>query len=237
MSTLLKRRVVSRLKELGLEPIPAATSAGLERNFINDIINGKKKTVRGDMIGRLAKALQCQPEYLLLENYQIKRPYSNTSFNEDSAEFEHIGASPDLPEIETTQAYVSIEILPTFAGMGGKGTGDGDLHTALISRRLGEEELRAKPSDLLLINLRGTSMEPLFFHGDQILIDRRDRSPTQPGPFALLFDDGYAVKHVSWVDKRSKFRISSSNTEFPAEEFLPEEITILGRPVWFARRL
>lgn len=237
MSTMLKRRVVERLNELGLEPIPAATAVGLERNFINDIINEKKKTVRGDMIAKLAQALKCEPDYLLSENYKPRPIVTFSGFENNAREYEHMGVSPDLPEIDPTQSYVLIDVMPTFAGMGGRGTGDGDVETALISRRLVEQELRARAEDLFLINLRGTSMEPIFFHGDQLLIDRRDKSPTQPGPFALLFDDGYAVKNVSWVDKRSKFRVSSSNPDFPAEEFAPEDITILGRPVWFARRL
>jgi len=132
---------------------------------------------------------------------------------------------------------VQVERIPTFAGLGGGGTGEGAVETALIPRRLIRDELRAKPADLLVINVRGNSMEPLFRHGDQLIIDRRDRSPTQPGPFALLYDDGYVVKNVAWVDRRTKLRISSSNPEFPPEECDPNEVDIMGRPVWFARRL
>jgi len=149
----------------------------------------------------------------------------------------HIGNTPDHPEVDPAQAYVSVEILPTFAGMGGGGTGDGDRETALISRRLVEDELRAHPADLLVINVRGNSMEPMFHHGDQLIIDRRDKSPTQPGPFALLYEDGYVVKNVAWVERRTKLRVSSSNPEFGPEDFDPNEVHIMGRPVWFARRL
>lgn len=148
-----------------------------------------------------------------------------------------IDRTPDQPTRDPEQSYVTVEVLPTFAGMGGGGTGDADRETALVSRRLVEDELRARPTDLLLINVRGNSMEPLFHHGDQLIIDRRDTSPTQPGPFALLYDDGYVVKNVAWVDKRTKLRVSSSNPEFGPEDFDPNEVTIMGRPVWFARRL
>lgn len=33
-------------------------------------------------------------------------------------------------------------------------------------------------------------------HGDQILYDKRDRNPVQPGPFVLWDDDGYVMKLV-----------------------------------------
>lgn len=159
------------------------------------------------------------------------------SYFEPDAEPAHIGNTPEQPERPPELDYVAVDILPTFAGMGGGGTGDADRETALVSRRLVEDELRAKPVDLLVINVRGNSMEPMFHHGDQLIIDRRDRSPTQPGPFALLYDDGYVIKNVAWIEKRSKLRVSSSNPEFGPEDFDPEEVQIMGRPVWFARRL
>lgn len=134
-------------------------------------------------------------------------------------------------------AYVAVEVLPTYAGMGGGGTGDAAATVAMISRRLVEDELGARGEDMLLVNVRGTSMEPLFYQGDQLLIDRRDRSPTQAGPFAILYEDGYAVKNVTWIAERTRLRISSSNPEFPPEELAPDRVTIIGRPVWVGRRL
>src|SRR3546814_8336891 len=75
---------------------------------------------------------------------------------------------PDLPAAQADRSYLPVEVLPSFAGMGGGGTGEGDRETALISRTLIEDDLRAKPADLLLIDVRGDSMMPDFLHGDQI---------------------------------------------------------------------
>lgn len=133
------------------------------------------------------------------------------------------------------RSYVEVEVLPTYAGMGGGGSGDDDRSVALLPRQLVEDDLRAKPGDLLVINLRGNSMEPIFFHGDQVVIDKRDKNPAQPGPFALWDGDGYVVKNV---EKRAKrLRIFSSNPIYSDIEQDPEEIEIMGRPVWFARRM
>jgi phage repressor protein C with HTH and peptisase S24 domain len=151
----------------------------------------------------------------------------------------HIGNTPDLPPDDPAVEYVAVEILPTFAGMGGGGTGDADRETALISRRLVHDELRARPADLLLINVRGNSMEPLFFHGDQLLIDCRDTDPVQPGPFAIWDETGYVVKNVE--RSRGRLRIWSNNSQYSSSEYDPAEgqqdFRIMGRPVWFARRL
>lgn len=144
----------------------------------------------------------------------------------------------DLPQSYNNTDYLPVEILPSFAGMGGGGNGDGDYGQALIPRALIEDELRAKPSDMLLIEARGQSMEPDFMHGDQILIDKRDCNPVQPGAFALWDGDGYVVKLVERVPHQpGKLRIFSANGRYSAYDVDIEQVTIMGRPVWFGRRL
>lgn len=134
--------------------------------------------------------------------------------------------------------YLQVEILPSYAGMGGGGSGEGDLATGLVPRTFVENELRAKPSDLLLIEARGESMMPDFLHGDQILIDKRDCNPVQPGSFALWDGDGYVIKLVERVPhKRGFYRIFSANARYSPYEVEEDQIKIMGRPVWFARRL
>lgn len=142
---------------------------------------------------------------------------------------------PLAPEGES-QGYLPVEVLPTFAGMGGGGTGDGDVEHALVPRALIENVLRGRAGDFVLINVRGDSMEPKFHQDDQILVDRRDVAPTQPGPFALWDGDGYVVKNVERAPG-GKLRIFSTNPEYGSHEYDPDEIRILGRPVWFGRRL
>lgn len=134
--------------------------------------------------------------------------------------------------------YVTISVPPSYAGMGGGGNGDGDHAKARLPRRLIEEELRGKPEDFELIDVRGDSNFPEFHNGDQILIDKRDRNPVQPGYFALWDGDGYVVKKVERVpQRRGWYRIFSANTQYREYEVEETETTIMGRPVWFARRL
>lgn len=153
-------------------------------------------------------------------------------------DFPGFGGDADAQIAVDERAYLPVSVLPSFAGMGGGGSGDGDLPSALLPRALIEDELRARPKDLLLIDVRGDSMEPDFKHGDQILIDRRDRDPRQPGAFVLFDGDGYVVKLVERVPgKRGFYRVFSANTRYTDYEIEEEENTIMGRPVWFARRL
>lgn len=64
MQSHLQKIVVQRLEELGLGPVEAATRAGIERTYIRDIVEGRKRTVRSDKIDALARALQLDPSDL-----------------------------------------------------------------------------------------------------------------------------------------------------------------------------
>lgn len=180
----------------------------------------------------------------------INRPYRGTALTRISAPTLDklrrafpsfpgwVNPEADLPEVDAARAYVAVDILPTFAGAGGGGTGDGDRETALVPRALIVDILRGKPSDFLLVDIRGDSMEPDFRHGDQLLIDCRDTSPSQPGPFALW--DGewgeYVVKNVE-RSQSGEVRIFSSNEKYTSSIVASDSTKIIGRPVWYGRRL
>lgn len=57
MAKDLKSRVSERLAELNRNPTDAAKRGGLERTFLVDILHGRKKSVRGDNLQKLAAAL------------------------------------------------------------------------------------------------------------------------------------------------------------------------------------
>jgi SOS-response transcriptional repressor LexA len=209
------------LRELKARSVPhqeIADAIGRERSAATKMIQGVRR-VQVDEIPKLVELLKKYPSHV-----------------------EHMGNTPDLPVMDPQIAYLPIPVLPTYAGMGGGGSGDSDQKTALLPRYLVEDELHARPEDLLLINVRGDSMmDPAtgrgFLHGDQLLVDKRDRNPVQPGPFALWFDDGYVVKNVERIRSTGRLRIFSNNPAYSPDEVGPEDVSIMGRPVWVARRL
>lgn len=144
----------------------------------------------------------------------------------------------DAPELYEHAEYVDVSVVPSFGGMGGGGSGEGDRVIAKLPRRLIEDELRGRAGDFELIDVRGDSMMPDFHHGDQILYDKRDRNPVQPGPFVLWDGDGYVLKLVERIpQRRGWYRVFSTNERYRDYEIEETETTIMGRPVWFARRL
>lgn len=215
--------IITALRRLDVPHEEIATAIGRSRTVATKLLRADATKEQ-----RQLKASEIPALLDLIAKYEVIR-----------GETAEVSRRSQLGEIEAglVMDYVSVEVLPTYAGMGGGGSGEGDTVTALLPRSLVLEELRAKPSDLLVINVRGDSMEPLFHHGDQLVIDKRDKNPVQPGPFALWFDDGYVVKNVERVRKTGRYRIFSSNPTYSPDEADPEDVTIMGRPVWYARRL
>jgi phage repressor protein C with HTH and peptisase S24 domain len=138
-----------------------------------------------------------------------------------------------------TDTSVMIKLLPTFAGMGAGGTGEGDEGRISFSRDLIENELRIPPAQLLAMVAEGNSMEPDFRGGDQILVDTRRRSLAQPGAFCLWDGDGHVIKFLQKVQgsEPQKVRVISANGVYEPEERLLDEINLIGRVVWFGRRV
>lgn len=152
------------------------------------------------------------------------------------------GETKEDPHLHMGVDDASVEIvrLPTWVGLGSGGTGDDDPGTLSFSRDLIERELRAEPSHLLAMIAEGNSMEPDFFGGDMILVDTRRKSLAQAGVFCLWDGDGHVIKYLEKVHDTDppKVRVVSKNRElYPASVRLVDDIHLVGRVIWYGRRV
>ena len=82
-------------------------------------------------------------------------------------------------------------------------------------------------------------MEPLLASGDRILINVSQQVPVPPGIFVIWDGMGLVTKRIEHVPNSEppKVVIKSVNPEYASYERLAEEVRIVGRAVWVARRL
>ena len=212
--------IIEGLKRLGVPHDEIAAAINRDRSAATKMLAGNRSVKLGE-VEALAK---------LITKYEAIRG--------DTELVRHARRLDEEFQEGLVSAYVAVPVLPTYGGMGGGGSGEGDEQMALLPRALVEDELRAKPTDLLVILARGNSMEPTFYQDDQILIDRRDKNVLQAGPFAIRYhgDEGWQIKNVERVPRTSRLRIWSQNAGFGDREEEAEFIEIAGRPVWYARR-
>lgn len=100
-------------------------------------------------------------------------------------------------------------------------------------------EFRARPSDLRVITIDGDSMEPLLGSGDRIMVDTSQRVPVPPGIFVIWDGLGLVAKRVEHEPNSEppKVIIKSVNSDYETYERHAEEVHVVGRVVWAARRL
>jgi SOS-response transcriptional repressor LexA len=99
-------------------------------------------------------------------------------------------------------------------------------------------ELRARPRDLRIITLHGDSLEPELSSGDRIMIDTSQRVPVPPGIFVIWDGMGIVAKRIEHIlsSDPPRLRIMSVNPAYETYERDAEEVHVIGRVVWSARR-
>jgi phage repressor protein C with HTH and peptisase S24 domain len=93
-----------------------------------------------------------------------------------------------------------------------------------------------RPEDLHIVTIDGDAMEPLLSTGDRIMVDTNQRVPVPPGIFVIWDGMGQRVEHVPNSEPPT-ISIRSVNPEYPNYERQAEEVNIVGRVVWAAKRL
>jgi phage repressor protein C with HTH and peptisase S24 domain len=97
-----------------------------------------------------------------------------------------------------------------------------------------EQVLRADPKRLALIEAWGDAMAPTIIAGDLLLIEVGPFR--QDGIYALARPDGIVVKRlVRRID--GAFEIRNDNPVYGSEIARAEALRIVGRVVWFGRRV
>ena len=103
----LQRAVTARLKELKRNPFEAARVGGLERSFVNDILIGRKRSVRGENLERLARALDWDSR-VLLDAAGRSRPPRGASLREPSP---HAAVNLDLFDVDVLRIGFSASLV------------------------------------------------------------------------------------------------------------------------------
>lgn len=222
----LKTVVSKRLAQIGKNAFEAARDGGLERNFVNDIVNGKKQSVRGDNLAKLAKGLDATPAEVLSGEFDDdgrEAPAGERDVNVEA------GAMVSVPEYDVRLS----------AGPGAFNDDEKIIDYWQFSRRYVENELRVPVSNLGVVTVDGDSMYPTLWPGDRVMVDMTETNPAKGGVYALFDSDATVVKRVERVPASDppEVVLISDNKNHNQYRVPAELVTVIGRVVWFARRM
>ncbi|WP_184409841.1 S24 family peptidase [Rhodothalassium salexigens] len=209
------------MKAYGLNKSAWARAAGIRESTLRNFLKGDSQSLTYTTLAKLAAAAEDSIGNLIGEANAGPPP------------------SPPTPDMVPAE-YVSIPKLESYLGAGNGGpTTDTISATTLFPRALIEDELRAKPSDIVAMQILGDSMSPMLEHGDQVLIDMRMKDPAQPGAFAIRMGDSFMARIIEPIygSDPPAILLRPRNAFYQDAQDLFENVAILGRIVWFGRRL
>ena len=98
---------------------------------------------------------------------------------------------------------------------------------------------RRQTTALRMLSISGDSMVPLLEHDDTVMLDCSQTRPSPPGIFILGDGVGLVAKRIEIIPSTTPqmLRISSENSAYSSYQRRIDEVHIIGRVVWFARRL
>lgn len=144
--------------------------------------------------------------------------------------------------IEVPEGFTSVPEIDVRASAGPGALHDGPEAIAgawLFPDAMLRHELRVRPGDLRVITIHGDSMEPLLSSGDRIMVDLSQRVAAPPGIFVIWDGLGVVAKRVEHVPNADPptLRLSSVNPAYQSYERSAEEVNVIGRVIWVARRM
>ncbi len=144
--------------------------------------------------------------------------------------------------IEVPEGFTSVPEIDVRASAGPGALHDGPEAIAgawLFPDAMLRHELRVRPGDLRVITIHGDSMEPLLASGDRILVDLSQRVAAPPGIFVIWDGIGVVAKRVEHVPNADPptLRLSSVNPAYQSYQRSAEEVNVIGRVIWVARRM
>jgi phage repressor protein C with HTH and peptisase S24 domain len=97
----------------------------------------------------------------------------------------------------------------------------------------------SKPDRLSIITVAGDSMFPTLSDGDEVIVDGDDGDDRlRDGIYVLRVDDALMIKRLALGPTRRRISVLSDNDAYPSwENTDPKLLQIVGRVIWFGRKL
>lgn len=245
----MKNRLKEWRERRGLTLQKVADHLGTQPPQIHKLESGKLK-LKAETLTALAELYKCSPGELLVS----KKMGELTTASQITTKLSRNKHKDNDPQF-TLDIHKVIEI-DVRVGAGGGGEAQLEAFSPdnrnVILREVvrGEwgfpvtylaSEVRIAPEMGRIVEVRGDSMEPTLHNGDRIMVNVADRVPSPPGIFVLWDGLGVIVKRVEYIPGTEPARITISSDNPRAQprayERTVDEIQVLGRAQWVARRL
>jgi len=212
---IIKRRVRQVLDARGVNMKRASLEAELGETFVRDLLE-RDRDPSASKLRQLAQSLGVTLAWLVGDADDPGEP----------------GAYGDLITIPELDVRLS-------AGPGSFIEHENQVGIWQMSRRYLTDELRVNPVNLAVVEVTGDSMVPTLHSGDRVIIDHSDQNIGRPGVYAIWDSNATVVKRLEVVPYSDPPMIVliSDNKNHNQYTVPADQVQIIGRVVWYARRL
>jgi len=227
----IRLRLLKELQRAKTDLKHASLAIGRNAAYLQQFVyRGSPRTLSDDVREKLAALLGIEPSVLRHKHQPPRKLRSD------------VGAQRGVVRRGPTRGFAEIAEIDVRASAGAGALNEGleqASHTWLLPDTLVRYELRAQPQQLRIITIDGDSMEPVLSSGDRILVDTSQRVPVPPGIFVVWDGMGLVAKRAEHVPNSDPPRIviKSQNPEYTTYERAADEVNIVGRVIWAARRV
>jgi len=142
------------------------------------------------------------------------------------------------PVAANGDALVPIFDVEASAGSGAVIDHESIVDTLAFPRGYLQQITSTPPSKLAIISVRGDSMEPTLGDKDVVMIDLTKKNLGFDGLFVIRVDSVLHVKRILRGARAGYVQIvSDKRSEYPAYERSISEIEVIGKVVWYGRKV
>lgn len=204
-------RVRHEMERLGLNARTLSDKANLGRSFVYDLLSGKSCNPTAKKLSALAEALGVSLPYLVsgLSN-------DNTTYSKDEnfVAIQHLKSTSLSAEKNLYRKYL--------------------FHQKWLAENIG-----SKPENLQLVTINDSAMYPTLLRNDNVLVDTSINKPDTPGIFILVSGISTIARRLEYMPDKNLSEVLISQDSNPSILYsCPiQDISIIGRIMWFARRI
>lgn len=214
----LGKRLQIEMRKRDLTAKALAELADVKSSFLYDVISGKSANPSSIKLARVAESLGVSLTYL-----------AGTS--DSPTEGYHFSLPSQIQDVA---------IIPQLTVENHTLVGKENAHEYCQFRKDWiQKELGAKPQDLRLFQVHDDSMAPTLQPGDLLMIDLSKTHATPPGIFVLFDGHGVSAKRLELLPSSAepKLRVICDNSHYSTYETTMQDTRIVGRMVWFSRKV
>lgn len=147
------------------------------------------------------------------------------------------GVKPERADADSNSPMVPVYDVQASAGFGALIDYEEQTHSLAFPPDYLRKLTGGSVKNLVIISVKGDSMEPTLLDDDIVLVDRSKTHIGYEGMFVLQHNDTLLVKRSGMAARSGFVTLISDNKSYPPIEASLTELKVVGKVLWYGRKV